>query len=481
MLWDTFLSLRWQDVIDVLLNSYILFRLYILLRGTRLFRTLAAIMALLVFQRIAEAMGLIITSWIMQGVTALAAIIVIIVFRSEIRAVFQARSIKDLFWGLPRQQAETPAETIAGALFEMARRRIGAILVFPARQSLEGLILSGIPWNGMVSREMLLSIFWPGSPVHDGAAVIDGKEIREVAAILPLSERTDLPIQYGTRHRAALGISERSDALAVVVSEERGEIAVARSGDLDRMEDRAQLEDLLRAHSGAARATPWHPRQAGFELGLAGFASFLVVASLWVSFSRSDVEALTTVMVPIEYVNRGSDMEILSASDSAATLQVGGSRPIIRNLEPSQIKVRFDLGGASVGSNVLTLTQKQISLPPGVVLKSIEPDQVRVQMDRLEKRQLPVQVEWVGRLPEGLRVVDVRVQPPFVEVMGGQSQLQGLETVYTEKLSVEEMRRSGSRVATLALNPATVKLAPGSSDRVAVEVILAPRTNLPPP
>jgi diadenylate cyclase len=477
MLLDTLLNIRWQDIIDVLLNSYILFRLYILLRGTRLFRTLAAIIMLLVVQRVAETMGLIITSWIMQGITALAAIIVIIVFRSEIRTVFQARGIKDIFWGLPGQNIETPVEIIAGALFEMARHRIGALVVLPARQSLEGLIHSGIPWNGTVSREMLLSVFWPDNPVHDGAAVIDGNAIREVAAILPLSERSDIPSYYGTRHRAALGISERADALAVVVSEERGEISVARSGDIEPVDSRARLEGLLRAHSGAARAAPRHPRQARLELALAGLVSFFIVTSIWVSFSRSDVEALTTVKVPIEYVNRGSDMEILSVSDSAATLQLGGSRPLIRSLEPSQIKVRFNLANATVGPNVLTLTQEQISLPPGVVLKNIEPDEIQVQLDLLEKKRLPVQADWVGKLPEGIRIVEVHINPGFVEVVGGKSLLQDMETVYTGKLPVDEIKQSGKVTAGLALNPASVKLAPGSSDRIEIDYVVASRGN----
>ena len=184
-------SVRWQDIVDILLVSYILFRLYILFRGTNVFRVLIGISLLWFFQKIAFSLGLIVTSWAVQGFTALAAIIIIVIFRNEIRSVLQARNFKSLFWGSPYKFLDTPIETIVESLSEMARKGIGALVVFPGKEDIYETVHSGIKWDGVVSKEMLISIFWHENPVHDGAAVIDGDRIAQVGAILPLSRSRD--------------------------------------------------------------------------------------------------------------------------------------------------------------------------------------------------------------------------------------------------------------------------------------------------
>jgi DNA integrity scanning protein DisA with diadenylate cyclase activity len=135
------------------------------------------------------------------------AIIIIVVFRNEIRSVLQVRNIKTFLWGFPNREQRTPIDIIADSVFEMAQKRIGALLVFPGNQDLGEVVHGGIPWNGQVSNEMLLSIFWPKGPVHDGAAIVKGEQIVEVSALLPLTHRHDLPSEYGTRHRAAAGLA----------------------------------------------------------------------------------------------------------------------------------------------------------------------------------------------------------------------------------------------------------------------------------
>ena len=214
-------SIRWQDFIDIAFNSYILFRLYALFRGTDAFRVLVGIAFLWILQRLAVSLGLILTSWMMEGIIAVAALIVIVVFRNEIRSVFRARNIWAILWGLPRKPTKTPVEIITESVFNLAKRRIGALIVLPGKEDLEEFVQQGIPWDGRVSTEMIESIFWPNNPVHDGAAIIVEDRVSEVGVILPLSHRKDLPSAYGTRHRAAAGLSETTDAMVIVVSEER--------------------------------------------------------------------------------------------------------------------------------------------------------------------------------------------------------------------------------------------------------------------
>ena len=168
----TFLaSIRWQDIVDVLLNSYILFRLYVLFRGTNVIRVIAGIALLWIFQRIAVQLGLIVTSWAMQGIIAGAALIIIIVFRNEIRNVLQAKNIRGILWGFHVPSHRTPVDSIVEGVYDLASRRVGALIVLPGKEDIDEIIQGGVAWQGLISREMLLSVFYNGNPVHDGAAV----------------------------------------------------------------------------------------------------------------------------------------------------------------------------------------------------------------------------------------------------------------------------------------------------------------------
>ena len=155
------MSIRWQDVVDITLNSYILFRLYVLFRGTNVFRVLVGIALLWFFQRVSVSLGFIVSSWAIQGITAFAALIIIVVFRNEIRSVLQARNLKAILWGFPQKALHTPIEIIVESVYELAQRRTGALIVFPGKEDLSEVVQSGVPWRGLVSKEMILNIFWP--------------------------------------------------------------------------------------------------------------------------------------------------------------------------------------------------------------------------------------------------------------------------------------------------------------------------------
>jgi len=189
------LSLRWQDIVDIGLVSYILFRFYVLFRGTNAFRVLIGIFILWIFQQIAVPFDLIVTSFVVQGVVALGAFIIIVIFRNEIRNVLLARNLKSILWDFSSKTVITAIETIVQSVYEMAQQKCGALIVLPGKEDLEEVVLGGIPWKGEISKEMILSIFWPDNPVHDGAATIQGDQISQVGAILPLSRRDDLPSQ----------------------------------------------------------------------------------------------------------------------------------------------------------------------------------------------------------------------------------------------------------------------------------------------
>ncbi len=430
-------ELRWQDIVDILLNSYILFRVYVLFRGTTAFRVFIGIMGLLLLQRIAVAVGLILTSSVIQGITAVAAMIVVVVFRNEIRAALQARNLKTFFWGNPGLPVRAPHACIAEAAFGLAEKGIGGLIVLPADSDAGLETHSSIRIDCLLSREMLMSIFWPDNPVHDGAAVVRGDRIAEVAAVLPLSQRTDMPSHYGMRHRAAAGIAEVADAIAIVISEERGTVSAAHGETFEVFADAAALERWLERLRPAAAAVTG--RREIRTMAVAGAVSLLIVTLVWFGFARRG-GTLVTMEIPLEYAKRDSNFEYVDADVDTVRLQLSGSEALLKNISASELKARVDLRSGVIGENVFRLEPDNFSLPPGVVLRKVTPETVTVILDIEAVSSVPVQIDLTGALPPGLRIDHCEVVPDRVQVIGPSRNIPDVKTVYTEPVDVAALK-----------------------------------------
>ncbi len=468
-------SIRWQDIVDIVINSYIIFRLYIILRGTTAFRVMIGIALLWFFQRITTSLGLIITTWAIQAITAVAAIIIIVVFRNEIRSVLQAKNLKVLLWGFPHKQVLTSIEIIIESVAELAKKHIGALMILPGREDLKEIVQSGIPWGGIVSKEMLMSIFWHDNPVHDGAIIIKGDSVSEVGVILPLSNRKDLPSSYGTRHRAALGLAENSDALVIIVSEEKGAVLTAKNAAIKTVRHKEELKKILQKHTGIHIKPQQFYKNEKFEIAMAALASIIVVISIWFSFF-SGLETRISLQTPIDYLNRDPKVEILETSVNTVKLSLSGSGPLIKSIRPEQVMVRIDLSQAEVGNNTFTISKENVSLPPGIKLTRVDPNTVDVLLDLPVKKELPIQVDWVGKLPEPLILTKATLDPQRISIIGKNQILENISTIYTEKVFLNKINKSGSLTVGLALYPATLKMFSGSKDKVTIKFEVKERT-----
>jgi len=453
--------IRWQDVIDILLNSYILFRLYVLFRETYVFRVLTGIALLWIFQRISVFFGLILTSWVMQGITAVVALIIIIVFRNEIRSVLQAKNLRAILW-------------IVESVKALSKRHIGALIVLPAKENLEDIFQGGIPLRGLISKEMITSIFWGDNPVHDGAIIIEEDRIAKVGVILPLSYKSDLPSRYGTRHRAALGLSETTDALVVVVSEETGKVVVAKDSKITDIISNAMFTKILQEHMGIHEEENVYQQKEKFKMSIAAIISVFFITGIWFSFSKG-LDTLITLEIPVEYTNRNPGFEIVDASVNAVRLHLGGSGALIKSVQPEQIQVKLDLGNAVIGQNIFSITQDSITLPPGIFLRKVIPSVIEVTLDETIKKEIPLQVDWVGELPEGLILSEIEIDPDKIEIIGGKRILGNISTLYTEKVHLDNLKGTGTILANLALTPAALKIAPGSKDKVRIVYVIKRR------
>jgi uncharacterized protein (TIGR00159 family) len=472
-----FSTVRWQDVVDILINSYILFRVYVVFQGTNAFRVLVGITSLWILREVAASIGLILTSWAVTGITTAAAIIIIVVFRNEIRTALQARNLRAFLWGAPAQEQAAPIESVTDSIYQMGKKRIGALIVFPGKEDISEVVHGGISWNGTVSQEMLLSIFWPKNPVHDGAVIVTGNRVAEVGVLLPLSQRQDLPSFYGTRHRAAAGLAERTDALVVAVSEERGRVTVAKDNWIKPIGQAEELQQILKNHYNLTDGVPVHQRRRErIKHSIAAVLSFFIMTGIWLGFTRGQ-DKIVALNIPIEYVNRPANFEILDASVDEVRVQLFGSSALINSLKPGQVQVRVDLKKAAEGSNIFPITQENIVVPPGVFLNKVQPSTIEVTLDVPATKELPIQVDWVGRLPDNLSLVKTEVVPDTVKVIGGRKILEKVSTIYTTPVRLDSMTRSGSMTTGLVLTPPSLKLASGAPERITIVYALEDRMN----
>jgi len=247
------------DVADILATSVLIYYLLLMIRGTRAVQILTGVLVLVALLGIAKLFHLLVLGTILQLIVAGALVSVPIVFQPELRRALEQLGRGGFFRMGGNQERPTRGDdramaTIATAAFALATNRYGALIVIEQQTGLKEFAESGTALDAVLSAELLLSIFSPRSPLHDGAVIVKDKSIEAAGCFLPLAEQLLSQRRLGTRHRAALGVSEQTDAVVVVVSEETGAICIARHGTLSRpIEDETRLFRLLLASTRPPR------------------------------------------------------------------------------------------------------------------------------------------------------------------------------------------------------------------------------------
>ena len=236
---DILSSLRWQDIVDILIVSYIIYRIILLIRGTRAVQMLAGIIFITIIYFISSQLGLMALHWLLRTFLSSILLIIIIVFQRDIRRALTQMG-KTPFLRNQDMAAHDLGEIISAAVY-MARRRIGALIIIERENGLRDFIDSGFLIDAKLLHELLVSIFFPMSPMHDGGVIIQNGRIHSAGCLLPLSRNPKIDKRYGTRHRAALGLSEETDAVIIVVSEETQEISIVQAGTITSLNDEEKL------------------------------------------------------------------------------------------------------------------------------------------------------------------------------------------------------------------------------------------------
>ncbi len=254
------------DTLDILIIAVAVYWLLLLIRGTRAVQMLIGLLVLIAARLVADFGQLATVDLILEVLLEPAVIIIIVLFQAEIRRAL-ARMGRGVFVGGARRQETQILEEIVRASQTLAQKRVGALIVLERETALDDLIEAGITLDSRISKELLTSIFLPYSPLHDGAVVVQSGRIAHAGCVLPLTLRSDLPEGVGTRHRAAVGITEESDAVVVVVSEETATISVVTHGEMSRDLDAPRLRAVLRDLLTGSREAADSPEERVAESG----------------------------------------------------------------------------------------------------------------------------------------------------------------------------------------------------------------------
>ncbi|MEW5726114.1 MAG: diadenylate cyclase, partial [Thermodesulfobacteriota bacterium] len=340
----------WRVILDILLIAAALFFIYRTLRRLGSWKIVVGVLIATSVFVLAHFLNLRGIRWAYSNLSQVAVLGLIVLFQPEIRKVLErAASLKRSH---PAEEQPGLADLLAQASFSLARQEWGAILVLPGREPIDGYVSGGFMLGAIPSLPLLLSIFDPNSPGHDGAVLVDNGRLVSLGLRLPLSTTNVLASHFGTRHHAAMGLSEATDALVVAVSEERGQVSVFRNGRVVAPQDEEDLAGLILDHWANTAASPISlrgPRKTGlaFEIGLC----LLAAVALWSTLIYSQGEILErTFAAPVEFTATPENLALVGDKPAEVKLHLAGPKSDLDSLDQGHVTVKISLDNVLPGN-----------------------------------------------------------------------------------------------------------------------------------
>lgn len=461
-------SIRIQDIADILIMTFLLYQLYSWFSRTRAFQVLLGLGVVSLIYFASRFLDLYMTSWILQELGTVIIILIIVVFQAEIRQALYRFSRLRHFMDRRQDTQHSQFQDISETLFGMASQQTGAIVVFQRNEPVHELMSNGVPLDSEISSQMLESIFYPGAPFHDGAALIRDGRIAMASAHLPLSVNPDVPRHLGTRHRAALGLSERSDAVIVVVSEERGEVSLVSSGNLRIMASPAEListlEELLKNSNESNKKTV---QQSLFANLLPKTVLFLGVCTFWLLVT-SRQGLVTTVTAPVRLHGIPEGLILLSTTPEDVSVQIKSRSSLAPPPSKLDLTAELDASLLKEGVTAIRVRTSDFNPPSGLTITTVSPTSISITAERKLRKRVPVKVVLKGVLPSSLSSWRIISEPAMVEIEGPAAQVSSIDNVATEyvdagKLTAgrkyqKNLRPPQKQVSLLRDEPVTIML-----------------------
>lgn len=379
----------WTDALDVLVVGFFIYLLFALLKRTRSFFILDGIVLLALVYAGARFLNFHLAGFLFQYFFTFFIVILVVIFQKELRSFFEWISVSGRLRrraGGTRTAVDIVHDTVAKAVDYLAKHKVGALIVFPGSQPVDRLLEGGIVLGGKVSVPLLLSIFDSSSPGHDGAVLIEGDRIKRFSTHLPLAENVEGLGNIGTRHRSALGLAERCDALIVVVSEERGTISVAHMGKLRVLEGIGEFEKELRRFLETGSKLTTRSRWYGYitenwkEKALAvAFALFL-----WFVLVFQPGNINRDIEIPVEFRFLPREYVVDDVIPRTVTISLSGRNSDFNMLNPDTVKIVIDSSDLREGWERVKLTDDLVQHPQSLQITKMVPRSIQLHVKRGE-------------------------------------------------------------------------------------------------
>lgn len=479
-------SFRIVDAFDIALVAVFVYAVLAWFKHAASRSVLVGVILLALVYFIARALDMYMTVAIFQGVFAVLLVALVVIFQEDLRRGFERLAALGSRSRRRVAMAAPDLDTLVEMAFQLAEKKVGALIVIRGEEPLDRHLDGGVPVRGGINKLLLDSIFDPHSLGHDGAVIIDREGIAQFAVHLPLSKNLKQVGARGMRHSAALGLSEVSDALTIVVSEERGEVSVAEGAKLQTVGSAAELRQRLDRFWQRHFQKPAQSvlsRLLKEDAGLKA-ASLLLAGLAWFLLSYRVETVQKTFDVPIEYRNLPKSLALGDRAPNSARITLSGLERAFNLLAPSSLKVSIDLDGAKPGRQQIVIEDVHVTHPSNLTLFGVEPRTLVFQIHRWVPVEVPVEVPQEGRLAEGLELQGVRTSPDRVRLRVWESERAFHSRIRTEPVDLATLRRPVELEKKLIL-PGNVQLTEGQPGTVRVTVnvvpVDAPRVPASPP
>lgn len=411
--------LAWRSLVDIVLMTAGLFVLYRTFLRLGTWKIASGILVAVAIYILARILDLRTVTWFFGNFSQVAVIALIVLFQPELRKFFERTA--SMRSARTRDPGDVLSRLIAYTLFSLARERRGALVVFPGREPIESWVSGGYPLDATPSIPLLRSIFDPNSPGHDGALVVDRGRFTRLGARLPVSQSQQLSDAYGTRHHAAMGLSEKSDALTALVSEERGQVALFQRGEMQPLE---HADDLVAAIVRHWKETAGYPfmlpggRRARREVISQLFASLALAVVFWSALFIGQGERLEKIITaPVDFTASPPNLVLVGDKEKEVRLHLTGPRSDLALIDPDGLRVTIDLSKAVAGKQTFVITSDNMRLPRGIELLDVVPASIELSLAALTEREIPIKPQLVGKPPPGVAIRSVEVSPSRVKVL----------------------------------------------------------------
>lgn len=378
-------------VLDIVIIAAFIYVAMVLFRKAKSFFILFGIGLIGLLYGLALVLDLYLTRLVLQGFFTAIFVVLVVLFQEELRRFFEhVANVGTRLQRSKRQRVTAPTaiQEIAQAIAKLQQQRMGALIVFPGSENIERHIHGGRLLDGMITEELLLSLFDPTTPGHDGAVIVQNGRIARFGVHLPLSENLEEVAKRGTRHTAALGLSELSDALVVVVSEERGTVSIAKDGALEAADDSGTLISALKRFTvregdrGEKRTLKRlifaNVREKMLALGAAALLWFLV------AFPAGTVQR--DFVAPVSFQNLPATLTIVETDPKEITVALAArGRTPFDDLDSQAVAVLIDGRVLEPGMNEIVIQENMVRRPTNISVVNLSPNRIRVRVEVIER------------------------------------------------------------------------------------------------